>query len=149
MPQKRFLLSVLLVQIFLLCGCQDSAEVKVTLYSPKYLSFAGSSTEFHNACRKVLHDLSYKEQVDDNTTRYPFYGEGASSHKVNGEIVSLERYRKTKDEAGASYKITTIELAGLPPVVQLESTAEDRNKLINALFEEFHQRGIKVTRYEP
>jgi hypothetical protein len=130
-----------------LAGCNRPAACKVIQYGPQYLTYTGSRERFDEVCRTVLHDLSYKEKVDENSTRYPYYGEGASSHKSDGKSIAVTVYLKTKDADNAEYKITTLYLGNRDPVVMLESTSADPYKLINALNAEFPKRGIRVEQY--
>jgi hypothetical protein len=122
--------------------------VEVTQYGPEFLTYSGSREKFNNACRSVLHELSYKEKTGENSTRYPHYAEGASSHKEGETLVAMKAYRKTKGEDGAEYTMTTITLGNRDPVVMLESTSPDKFKLVNALNAEFQKRGIRVRQYK-
>jgi len=111
------------------------------------MTYSGPHQLFDDACRSVLHDLSYKETVSENSTRYPYYGEGASTHKDKDKSIAVTVYLKTKDRDGADYKITTIRLGKREPIVMVESTSTDPYKLINALNAEFPKRGIRVRQY--
>jgi len=131
------------------CGYKPALTCSVTQYGPKYMTFRGSDTLFMDACRKVLYDLGYKEQIDKDRFRYPHHGEGASSHRDNGRVISMERYMQTQDADGAEYKITVLTVGAREPLVQLQSTSQDSYKLVNALSAEFSRRRIKVTQYSP
>lgn len=111
------------------------------------MTYSGSHERFNDACREVVHEIGYKEKVSENTTRYPYYGEGSSSHKDKDRLLSVRIYLRTKDEAGAEYKVTIVRLGRRDPFVTLESTSSDRFKLINALNAEFSKRGIEVREY--
>ena len=128
-------------------GCGQTTKYTVKQYGPEYMTYTGPNQPFDDACRKVLHDLSYKEKLDGNRTRYPDYGEGVSSHNEKDRRIAAEKYLKTKDEDGAEYKITTLSLGKLDPIVILESASSDRHKLVNALNAEFHRNGIEVRQY--
>ena len=128
-------------------GCREDVNCKVTQYGPQHMTYTGSSEAFNNACRQVLHDLSYKEQDGENSTRYPYYGEGGISSKDNDRILATTVYLKTKDADGAEYKITTLTLGKHDPVVILESSSADQYKLVNALNLEFGKKGIGVRQY--
>jgi len=128
-------------------GCRRTTGCTVTQYGPEYMTYTGSSESFHEACRTVLHEIGYKEKVNENTTSYPYYGEGGSSHKDKDRTIAVRVYLKNKDEAGAEYKITTVRLGRRDSFVTLESTSPDRFKLINALNAELHKRGIPVRQY--
>lgn len=136
-----------LAAMVLATGCRRIATCTVTEYGPEYMTFTGSHEQFDHACREVLHELSYMEKLSDNSTRYPYYGEGASSHTDKDKTIAVRAYLKTKDEAGAEYKITTVRLGRRDPLVMLESSSPDRYKLINALNAEFSKRGIRVQQY--
>jgi len=136
-----------LMAIVLVTGCRRIATCTVTEYGSEYMTYTGSHEQFDYACREVLHELSYKEKLSDNSTRYPYYGEGSSSHTDKDKTIAVKAYLKTKDEAGAEYQITTVRLGRHEPFVILESTSPDRYKLINALNAEFHKIGIRVQQY--
>ncbi len=136
-----------LVAIVLVTGCRRIATCTVTEYGPEYMTFTGSHEQFDHACREVLHELSYKEKLSENSTRYPYYGEGASSHTDKDKTIAVKAYLQTKDDAGAEYRITTLLLGRREPIVMLESTSPDRYKLINALNAEFRKRGVRVRQY--
>ena len=59
--------------------------------------------------------LSHKEKLSDNSTRYPYYGEGSSSHTDKDRTIAVRAYLKTKDDAGAEYRITTVRLGRREP----------------------------------
>jgi len=128
-------------------GCQRSNETIVTQYGPEYMTYIGSGRQFDEACRAVLREISYKEKLEDNGTRYPYYGEGSSSRKSDDKLTASESYLKTKDDDGVEYKITTIRLGTRDPVVILESTSSNPYDLLNALNAEFYKRGIRVQQY--
>ena len=140
-------LMMCLAVIVLITGCRRIATCTITEYGPEYITYTGSREQFDNACREVLRELSYKEKLSDNSTRYPYYGEGSSSHTDKDRTIAARTYLRTKEEAGAEYKITTVRLGHRDPFVMLESTSSDRYKLINALNAKFHQRGIRVQQY--
>jgi hypothetical protein len=147
-PRKSTILfGSIALAIVCLSGCARSATCEVTQYAPKYLSYHGSSEPFDDACREVLHRLSQKQSIEGKGAYYPYYGEGASSHKAAGRQTASERYLKTQDEDGAQHKITTLCLGKHDPIVILESTASDPYKLVNALNSELNKRGIKVSQY--
>jgi hypothetical protein len=139
--------AVCLAAMVLATGCRRSGGCTVTQYGPEYLTYSGSTEQFNDACRAVLHDLSVKEQLEDNKIRYPHYGEGGSSHKDNDRLIASKMYLQTKDAEGAQYKIVTLRLGARDPLVMLESTSSDLYKLINALNAEFHKRGIRVRQH--
>jgi len=128
-------------------SCKPESACVVTQYGPEYMTYQGSASMFGDACRKVLHDLSHKEQIDSNQTEYPYYGEGVSSQSANGRNIAVKGYMKTQDDDGAEYKITILTLGTREPVVLLESTSEDSHKLVNAINAEFAKRKIKVIQY--
>ena len=140
-------LATCLVAITVPTGCQSSAECMVTQYGSEYMTYTGPGKPFDDACRAVLHELSEKEELDGNRTRYPHYGEGVSSQKDGDRLIASTSYRKTKDADGAEYKVTTIRLGKHAPIVVLESTSSDRFKLVNALNVELHKKGIAVRQY--
>ena len=134
--------------IICLFGCQQrTVSCMVTQYGGRYMTYHGSSGQFDKACRDVLRALSYKEETDGNGVRYPYYGEGASSHKDGDRRIAVETYMTTKDETGAQYRITTLTLGERDPVVTLESTSSERYRLVNALAAELHRRGIPIVHY--
>jgi len=129
-------------------GCKKQRSAcTVTQYGPRYMTYEGSGKEFSNACRSVLHELGYKEKIDENKTRHPYHGEGVSTNKDGERLISSEAYMETKDANGVEYKITTLILGNRDPVVILESTDSDPHKLANALNAELHRRGIRVVQY--
>jgi len=128
-------------------GCRRAARCTVTAYGPEYLTYTGSGEQFNNACRQVLHELGYKEQLGENRFRHPYHADGGSTHKDHDRLIAARSYLQTKDEAGAEYKITIITLGRRDPIVILESTAPDRYQLINALYAEFAKQGIRVKPY--
>ncbi len=140
-------LMVCLAAMALVGGCGEAAKCKVMQYGSQHMTYTGSSEAFNDACRQVLRDLSYKEQVGENSTRYPYYGEGGTSSKDNDRTLATAIYMKTKDAAGAEYKITTLTLGKHDPVVILESNSADQYKLVNAMNAEFHRKGIRVQQY--
>ncbi len=146
MKTKLRLITCLIV-VVLSAGCRRAATCTVTQYGPEYMTYSGSHERFNDACREVVHEIGYKEKVSENTTRYPYYGEGSSSHKDKDRLLSVRIYLRTKDEAGAEYKVTIVRLGRRDPFVTLESTSSDRFKLINALNAEFSKRGIEVREY--
>ena len=40
------------------------------------MTYTGSHQRFDDACRQVLRELGYKEELSETSTRYPYYGEG-------------------------------------------------------------------------
>lgn len=148
-PKALLLIVGMAVSQIFACGCKTASTCSVTQYGPGFMTYRGSHTVFMDACRKVLHDLSSKEQLDSNRIRYPHYGEGGSSHKGNGRAIASEVYIKTQGEDGAQYKVTILTVGKREPLVQLQSTAQDPYKLVNALSAEFSQRKIKMTQYSP
>ena len=128
-------------------GCRRIATCTVTEYGPEYMTYTGSHERFNDACREVLRELGYKEKLSGTSTRYPYYGEGASSHTDKDKVIAARISMRTKDEAGAEYKITIVRLGHRDPFVMLESGGSDRYKLINALNAEFPRRGIRVQQY--
>ncbi len=138
---------VCLAAAVMLAGCGQAAECTVTLYGSEHMTYTGSQEQFNDACRQVLRDLSYKEQLGDNSTRYPYYGEGGKSFTEGDKPLAAVSYFKTRDAHGNEYKITTVALGRREPVVILESTAEEPFKLVNALNAEFAKRGIAVRRH--
>jgi len=148
-PKAHLLIVGMAVSQIIACGCKTASTCSVTQYGPEYMTYRGSDTLFMDACRKVLHDLSLKEQIDSNRIRYPHYGEGGASHRDNGRAISSEVAIKTQGEDGAQYKITILTVGKREPLVQLQSTAQDPYKLVNALSAEFSQRKIKLTQYSP
>jgi hypothetical protein len=136
-----------LAALALVAGCRRIATCTVTEYGPEYLTYAGSHQRFDDACRQVLRELGCQEKLSETSTRYPYYGEGSSSHTDKDRRIAVRVYLRNKDETGAEYKITTIRLGRREPFVMLESTSPDRYKLINALNAEFHKRGIRVQQY--
>ncbi len=133
--------------VVLLGGCGEASRCKVTMYGANHMTYTGSGEQFNSACRNVLHELSEKEDLGDNRTRYPSYGEGVSATREGDRPVASRAYLKTKDADGAEYKITTITLGKRDPIVILESSSSDTYKLVNALNEEFRKRGIRVKSY--
>ena len=146
---RRALLEVVcVVAMAAVAGCgQQAAKCTVTQYGSEYMTYIGSRAQFNDACRQVLRDLSYKETVDENKTRYPYYGEGGRSFSEADKPLAAVSYFKTKDANGDEYKITTVALGKRDPVVILESTCEEQFKLVNALNAEFAKRGIRVRQY--
>ena len=136
-----------LVVVALATGCRSSKECVVIQYGSEYMTYTGPGKRFGDACRAVLHDLSFKEELDGNRTRYPHYGEGVSSQKDGDRLIASTSYLKTKDADGAEYKVTTIHLGRRDPIVVLESTSSDRCRLVNALNAEFQKKGIAVRQY--
>lgn len=128
-------------------GCEPAATCRVTQYGPRHMTYTGPGGQFGDACRQVLHELGYRERVDDNTVRYPHHAEGVSSHEDNEKPIAKESYMKTRDGEGAEYEITEIRLGDLDPVVILESTSSDPHRLVNALNAEFARRGFRVVPY--
>ena len=135
------------VIIALATGCRSSSECMVTQYGSEYMTYTGPGKPFNDACRTVLREFSFKEELDGNKTRYPHYGEGVSSQKDGDRLIASTSYRKTKDADGAEYTVTTIRLGKRAPIVVLESTSSDRFKLVNALNAELHKKGIAVRQY--
>jgi len=133
--------------IAILSGCREGKVVAVTQYGPEFMTYRGPTEQFNDACRTVLHELSYKEETGENSVSYPYYGEGVSSHKAGDAPVAVRAYLKTQGEDEAEYTITTITLGDRDPVVMLESTSEDRHRLVNALNAEFAKRGFRVRQY--
>ena len=145
---KRALhLATCLVAIALATGCRSSSECMVTQYSSEYMTYTGPGEPFNDACRTVLREFSFKEELGENKTRYPYYGEGVSSQKDGDRLIASTAYLKTKDADGAEYKVTTIRLGKRNPIVVLESTSSDRYKFVNALNAELHKKGIAVRPY--
>jgi hypothetical protein len=136
-----------LAVLALSAGCRRTTNVTVTEYGPEYMTYTGSGEEFNHACRMVLHELGYKEDLGENKTRYPYHGEGGTSHKENDRLIASKGYLQTKDKDGVEYKITTLVLGRRDPVVTLESTASDRYKLVNTLNAELQKQGFRVQQY--
>jgi len=145
--KTAFYLATCLVAIALATGCRSASECTVTQYGSEHMTYTGPGEPFNDACRTVLREFSFKEELDDNKTRYPYYGEGVSSQKEGDRLIASTSYLKTKDAEGAEYKVTTIRLGERTPIVVLESTSSDRYKLVNALSAELHKKGITVRPY--
>ena len=142
-----WLLPVWIVVMLGSAGCERSATCVVTQYGPRYLTYEEAGGQFSDACRQVLHELGYREETGDNSVRYPHHAEGVSSHEDGERRIATESYMSTRDENGAEYKITTLRLGDLDPVVILESTAADSYKLVNALNAEFQRSAFSVRQY--
>ncbi len=140
-------LTVSLAVLTFFAGCRRTTNVAVTEYGPEYMTYTGSMEQFNDACRTVLHELGYKEDLGENRARYPYHGEGGTTHKEKDRLIATKSYLQTKDMDGAEYKITTVILGQHDPVVILESTASDRYKLINALNTQFQKQGFRVQQY--
>ena len=120
------------------------AAVTVKHYGSGHLSYRGDAQKFNDACRTALKSLSHKIIGDDGSRRYPDYGEGGTSETLGDKRVAQRSYKKTKDESGADYQVTTVYLEGQDPLVMLEHTSKDPYRLINALLAEFSRAGFKV-----
>jgi len=141
-------LSICAISLAVLPGCRQKDVLVVTQYGPDFMTYRGPTEAFNDACRSVLHELSYKEKTGENSVSYPYYGEGVSSHKEGDTPIAVRAYLKTKGEDEAEYTITTVILGRRDPVVMLESTSADRHKLVNALNTEFAKRGFRVRQYQ-
>ncbi len=131
----------------LAAGCGLSTQCTVTQYGPNLMKFKGSGELFNNACRDALYQLSLQVKGEGNSTSYPGYGEGVSTHSADKQPIASIGYLKTKGEDGAEYKVTILHLGKEDPVVMLESTSSDPHRLVNALNAEFHKKGIEVRQY--
>ena len=145
---RAFNFVIYLAVIICSAGCrQQTASCMVTQYGGRYMTYQAPSGQFHEACRDALRAISYKEETNGKGVRYPYYGEGALSHKDGDRCIASETYMKTKDEDGAQYKITTLILGERDPVVTLESTSSEPYRLVNAVGAELHRRGIPIVHY--
>jgi hypothetical protein len=127
-------------------GCKRSKICTVTVYGSDFMT-TDQKEPFNNACREVLYQLSYKEEVDANSVKRPYYGEGGKAVTENKKVIASKAYLKTKDEQNYEYIITSIVLGENEPVVILETTNPDKYKLVNTLLQEFHKRGFNVRNY--
>ncbi|MHC5083670.1 MAG: hypothetical protein ACYTET_06990 [Planctomycetota bacterium] len=128
-----------------IAGCRDTKTCSVKSYGSEYLVVSGNQKLFHNACRTVINELSYKEKNDDNRTSYPHYAAGNRTEKnQDGSLIASSSYMKTKDSEGYEYTIKTIHLSGKDPLVIVETTNPEKYILFNALCKELHKNDIPV-----
>ena len=132
-------IALFIISILLISGCNSNKVCSVKIYSPEYLTFNKQHQSFNDASLNALTKLIYNEGEENNSIDQKFF-----NRSVNGKSVFKKDYYKTKDKDGYEYIITSVTLGNNNPVVTLETTNPDKNKLLNALREEFTKKGFKV-----
>ncbi len=138
MPGK-LKISLFIISVLFMSGCNSNKVCSVKIYSHEYLTFNKQYESFNDTCRMALIKINDHEGEENNS-----FDEKASNRSVNGKSVFMQACFKTKDKDGYEYIITSTTLGNDNPVVTLETTNPDKNKLLNALREEFTKKGFKV-----
>ena len=132
-------LSLFIVSLLFISGCNSNKVCSVKIYSPQYMTFNKQYESFYNACRLALIKLNDNEREENNS-----FNEKVMARTANGKNVFTQACFKTKDDDDYEYIITSTTLGNDNSVVILETTNPDKEKLINTLREEFIRSEFNV-----
>ena len=136
---EKLKLSLFIVSMLFISGCNSNKVCSVKIYSPNCLTFSKECEPFNDICKNVLLELNHKRGEKTNSL------EQRSRHRWEKEkCVFDQTYYKTIDDNGYEYIITSTTLGNDNPVVTLETTNPDKEKLVNALREEFLRSEFNV-----
>lgn len=130
-------LSLFIISVLFISGCNSNKVCSVKIYSPNCLTFSKQCESFNDICKNVLMKINNKgrENVLEQRGRHRWEKE---------KRVFEQTYYKAKDDDGYEYIFTSTTLGNDNPVVTLETTNPDKEKLINALREEFIRSEFNV-----
>ena len=130
-------LSLLIVLLLFISGCNSNKVCSVKIYSPNCLTFSKQCESFNDICKNVLIKINYSGRGNSLEQRVRHRWE-------KDECVFDQTYYKAKDDDGYEYIFTSTTLGNNNPVVTLETTNPDKEKLVNALREEFIRQKFNV-----